>query len=1545
MSITDAILIGEDWISEHYFTTDATSQSFHAQVLGRRKIWDDQKDTGSVRTRFTAARGSTLARLAALDDDPDGAESIRKDLIEILGFTTLGLTHTSNGPLTQVRQFTMPDVAGVALIAATPVETVEDLLEKDADTLAEPYDLDDTTQLTSVPRLLSALFVAEDAPAFALVLAGRIALIAERERWPEGRYLALDLQLVCERNDDKKGGEVDTALACLSAESLAPDAEGNIWWHAVLDESIKHTVGVSQDLREGVRLSIEIIANDVVDRRVQQELDPLPPEEAQPLAKQALRFLYRILFLLYAEASPELGVLPTGATEYDQGYSLDRLRELIQVPLTTPASESGTHLYDSLAVLFTLVDEGYDPQINEDDEGLHESLVFRSLRADLFRAESISHINEVKLSNARLQQVLQHLLLSKEIRGRDRGFISYAELGINQLGAVYEGLMSYTGRFAESDLYEVAKGGDSSRGSWLVPVERAGGINDTDFVRVEDPITGERKPVLHTRGSFVFRLAGRERQQSASYYTPEVLTRFTVGQALEELLDQDDQTTTAEELLSLTVCEPALGSGAFAIEAVRQLATEYLKRRQEELGKRIDPEEYPKELQKVKAYIALHNVYGVDLNATAVELAEISLWLDTMVEGLQAPWFGLHLRRGNSLIGARRSGFTRSALGGRSWQQAVPTPMRAQGKEARTDLIHHFLMPAGGWGAAAEVGKDIKDLVPEAVAALKSWRRSTRPKPTKKQLDMLGDLAGRVETLWEIAGRRLEIAEQQIRRDIPLWGRDAEPADAAYVDREQIEQSLADPDGSYRRLRRVMDAWCALWFWPLTENEVPPPTLEQWYEALSMIFGHSLSATKSAKHGDGTLADVATWDGLELAEENDRLFAGARSIEDVLAAHPWLVVCEQIAERQGFFHWELDYATTFANRNGFDLQAGNPPWVRPVADAPALLAEGDPWWQLTTKATQDVVRQRLEETLALPGMKKLVIDSLSDTSANSAFLGSTQLFPLLGGLQADLYRCFMEATWRHSRNGGIVVLLHPESHLTDEKAGKLRAATHLRLRRHWQFINALLLFEIKDNKRYGVHVYGDRRETPNFLFASNLYHPDTVLRSLLHDGSGPEPGLRDDSDAWDLRPHKRRILQVDLDVLTSWHSILNEDQAVPVLETRTVYPVNQSISSVLEKLSTTDRISQARLAYSTGWHEKSDRTAGRFDTEWGHPTAWTEVILQGPHLFVSTPFYKAPNSSMTHNQDWSEIDLEAVVEDYIPATAYKPRGDRSIYDRQYTQWEDGQTSARSMYRVAWRNMADNAGQRTLMPALIPPGAAHVHGVTSAASLDQDMATVVVAAVLSSLVADFAVRVAPKSTISASTVGRLPVAWDDGVGELLLRSLRLNCLTAAYGDLWTRLHPHVSAGDQWTGGLEWPGRASLSGLSAKWNADVPLRRAADRRQAQVEIDALVALLLGITSNELCTIYRTQFGVLAKFDRLNYFYDSNGRLVPTAVLQAFKRKRLTHEDTSGLSEAERTHINASGNTYVYELPFVTLDREADMRAAYAHFQQVLAERGGA
>lgn len=96
------------------------------------------------------------------------------------------------------------------------------------------------------------------------------------------------------------------------------------------------------------------------------------------------------------------------------------------------------------------------------------------------------------------------------------------------------------------------------------------------------------------------------------------------------------------------------------------------------------------------------------------------------------------------------------------------------------------------------------------------------------------------------------------------------------------------------------------------------------------------------------------------------------------------------------------------------------------------------------------------------------------------------------------------------------------------------------------------------------------------------------------------------------------------------------------------------------------------------------------------------------------------------------------------------------------------------------------------------------------------------------------------------------------------------------------------------------------------------------------------MLGLTADELCSIYRTQFAVLRGYDHNVYFYDANGRLVPNSVLTVWRRKcdRITAE--------ERTATNQAGNTYTYELPFITLDREADMREAYAVFAQRLRER---
>lgn len=173
-------------------------------------------------------------------------------------------------------------------------------------------------------------------------------------------------------------------------------------------------------------------------------------------------------------------------------------------------------------------------------------------------------------------------------------------------------------------------------------------------------------------------------------------------------------------------------------------------------------------------------------------------------------------------------------------------------------------------------------------------------------------------------------------------------------------------------------------------------------------------------------------------------------------------------------------------------------------------------------------------------------------------------------------------------------------------------------------------------------------------------------------------------------------------------------------------------------------------------------------------------------------------------------------------------------------------------------------------------------------------------------------------------------------HLALRALRLNCVTDAYADLWREVFDPGFQPQVWAGGYPRSNRPALGDVGPEWTPATPLRIAEDRRQALVEIDALVALMLGVTADELCTVYRTQFAVLYGYDHRSYMYDTNGRLVPTAVLQVWRRKGDT------LTVEERTATNQAGNTYTYELPFRLLDREADMRAAYAHFERLLAER---
>ena len=1520
----DSIVVGEDWISEHYLTTDSPRESFQGKVIELRKQWDAEAAEGrdTVRRHLLGAAGELQVALSALAENPDGAPTAHALIRTILGFPGELNDYVGERAGTELRlpHAQVPGVTSTLFLQAAPVESVDDLLDPQAGVLLESGE-EDGKSVTAVSKAVSAAFRADEPPAFIVVQAGQWLLLAEAERWAEGRYLAIDLLVVTERRDDKRCGEIDRVAAMLGRHALVPDADGNIWWTGVLEDSVKHTVGVSKDLREGIRLSIEIIANDVVNRREAQGLS-LDDIDAQQLAKHSLRFLYRILFLLYAEASPELKVLPAGAPEYGEGYGLDRLRELTLTELVSPTAKSGTHLYESLAMLFRLVDAGHSPTTPAEDaaDDPAPGLEFNALRADLFAPAATALIDEVGLSNEATQRVLQHLLLSKEAKGRrggDRGFISYAELGINQLGAVYEGLMSYTGFFADEDLYEVAKNGDPEKGSWVVPVTRADHLAESDFVTTLDEVTGETVAVIHRQGTFVYRLAGRERQQSASYYTPEVLTKFVVSQSLEELLDQGGQRTTPEQILQLSICEPALGSGAFAIEAVRQLAAEYLKRKQEDLGKVIDADQYQVELQKVKAYLALHQVYGVDLNAAAVELAEISLWLDTMVAGLQAPWFGLHLRRGNSLIGARRAVYAPGLLAKKAWLSTSPEN-KPLGEEIGAG-IHHFLLPSQGWGAVIDT-PEAKTYAAEKREELRLWRNGIRGNPSAAIKKRLAALAQRVETLWEFTLRRLTIAESEIRRDIDLWGIEGDEPPTAGVTREQIEAVLHDKNGAYRRLRRVMDTWCALWSWPLT-TDIEPPDWDQWVGGLEAILGVPLKAGKFERYGQTSIASDLNWQELDSAEGNDRVFSQAVSLAKAFDGFPWLKVTQAISGTQAFLHWELDFAPVFSN-GGFDLQVGNPPWVRPDWDEAGVLAEFDPWWQLTDKPAEVLRRRKREENLAPSWALDAFLDERAEQAGVKEHLTSGVDRPVLTGIQADLFRCFIERTWRSSATNGIVGLIHPESNFTELRARALRQQTYRRLRRHWQFKNELSLFEIDHHNIFGIHIYGKPADV-RFLQGASLYHPDTVIRSFHHDGSGSAPGVKDDDGHWDLRPHAERIIEVTDLQLATWAALIDEP-GTPSGEARMLYPVNRASAKVLDKMAAATRLGDIALDWTRGWEEDRDRKLGFFKSGSAVASRLEEVILQGPHLTVATPLFKEPNESMRNNLDTVEINLESIDENFIARTSYQLAKPYDEFIAAYPKWRGVASS--NYFRLAWRAMAQSANVRTIHAALIPPGPTHISGIF-ALTMSSNVDLVRCAGFLSSIAADFQAKVTGAANMKIGVLEKIPVARGTFLDlQLLMRTLRLNCLVHPYAPLWEELFDYTWQRDLWVPhiGVDYKDRSPLGLIGPKWEWGTPLRRAADRRQALVEIDAIVAIMLGITAEELITIYLTQFPVLQRYER-DALYDANGRQLPGKLASEYRK-----------GKAKSSDFTIEGITYVE--PFVGVDRERDMELAHKHFSDI-------
>lgn len=740
-----------------------------------------------------------------------------------------------------------------------------------------------------INKAIDAIFLLPEAerPHFILMMAGNTMFLLDSDKWNRGSYLEFSMDELFSQASIaafRKYYALFHLLICKN--TLAADSE-TVLMDQLVEESYKSAYEVTKDLKEGVILSVETLANEALWYWKRELGNPDSQLKNNPLSSidytddtfesevkdDCLTIIYRLLFIFYAESRDELDILPTKDEVYKDGYSLDMLRDLEKVPMITDESRNGYFFHDSLNDLFWLLANGFR-QGQKDNK----SFSVRKIDSPLFSNERLHHLADVKIRNVEWQKIIRALSLSN--RDKQVGRISYANLGVNQLGSVYESLLAYRGFYAEQDYIEVHKAGKPEEGTFLVPYSRM-----DDFKANEILCDENGEPKILPQGTFVYRLNGRDRQKSASYYTPEVLTRSTVKYTLKSILDEVAAgKRKAQDLLDLKILEPAMGAAAFQNEVINQLAEAYLTYEQQqrhEDGKqnwRIAPDHYRDELQKVKAYIATHNVYGVDLNPTAIELGKLSLWLNVIHKDMETPFFSNRLALGNAVIGAWLKVYDKKDIIGNSitkknkrvllpneWWTKAPhkihfNKVQFTGGSIKSSVkrsvneIYHFLLPDKNMLALRSI-KDVfipADATEEERIKLKETRK-TQIKGMKDKLDdWTAPISGEdFQTLQRISAkidkRLLQYftfqwnIERLTNNKTDLWGvagqTNIEFGSLAenYAEKERLNDTRKRHNNAYFILKNVLDYWCALWFWEFDDAHQLPTRREYWSDIEAIL--------------------------------------------------------------------------------------------------------------------------------------------------------------------------------------------------------------------------------------------------------------------------------------------------------------------------------------------------------------------------------------------------------------------------------------------------------------------------------------------------------------------------------------------------------------------------------------------------------------------------------------------------------------------------------------------------------------------------------------
>jgi len=348
------------------------------------------------------------------------------------------------------------------------------------------------------------------------------------------------------------------------------------------------------------------------------------------------------------------------------------------------------------------------------------------------------------------------------------------------------------------------------------------------------------------------------------------------------------------------------------------------------------------------------------------------------------------------------------------------------------------------------------------------------------------------------------------------------------------------------------------------------------------------------------------------------------------------------------------------------------------------------------------------------------------------------------------------------------------------------------------------------------------------------------------------------------------------------------------------------------------------------------------------------MIYSGPHFFVSNPLYKTPRVLCTENSHYDIIDSGINDNGFIARTNYVPSGDLEIFPKLIKGFKTGEKTESGFdeydnwtdyYKVGFRKMLNQSGERTLISAILPPKTSHTNGVVSVTFKEKNHDSLIeLTGLCASIVLDFFIKTVGASNLTDSRITAFPLGISEKYKPYLFsRTLLLNCVNQYYAPLWAENYRVAFHGDAWS---KKEGRLKdFAELSATWSWSTPLRNWYERRQALVEIDVLTAMALGLSSAELILIYNVQFPVLQQNED-DTWYDQTGNIVFTCSkgLTGVGLDRPVWEKIRTLSAGETYEhtIEKSelyrGQKVVYHAPFEKCDRVQDYETAWEWFEQL-------